>query len=50
MPPLSAHVLKAAYWTAARYGLDGQLVDLPGDRALRPAAELLHAPVGGAMP
>ena len=43
VPPLSAHVLKAAYWTAARYGLDGQLVDLPGDRALRPAAELLHA-------
>lgn len=43
VPPIAAHVLKAAYWTAARYGLDGQLVDLPGDRALRPAAELLHA-------
>lgn len=43
VPPIAAHVLKAAYWTAARYGLDGQLVDLPGDRVLRPAAELLHA-------
>ena len=37
VPPLAAHVLKAAYWTAARYGLDGERVDLPGDRALRPA-------------
>jgi carboxylate-amine ligase len=43
VPPIAAHVLKAAYWTAARYGLDGQLVDLPGDGVLRPAAELLHA-------
>ena len=43
VPSIAAHVLKAAYWTAARYGLDGQLVDLPGDHALRPAAELLHA-------
>ena len=43
VPPIAAHVLKAAYWTSARYGLDGRLVDLPGDRALRPAAELLHA-------
>ncbi|MCV7419205.1 glutamate--cysteine ligase [Mycobacterium yunnanensis] len=41
-PPIAPHVLKAAYWTAARYGLEGQLVDLPGDGALRPAADLLH--------
>ncbi|KAA0096779.1 YbdK family carboxylate-amine ligase [Mycolicibacterium sp. P1-18] len=43
VPPIAAHVLKAAYWTAARYGVEGQLVDLPGDRTLRPAADLLHA-------
>ena len=40
--PIAPHVLKAAYWTAARRGLEGQLVDLPGDGALRPAADLVH--------
>lgn len=43
VPNPSAHILKAAYWTAARYGLEGELVDLAGDHALRPAPVLLHA-------
>jgi carboxylate-amine ligase len=42
-PASAAHVLKAAYWTAARHGLEGDLVDLANDRALRPAPALLSA-------
>ncbi|MEU0494794.1 glutamate--cysteine ligase [Mycobacterium sp. NPDC006124] len=49
-PPIAAHVLKAAYWAAARYGLEGQLVDLPGDGARRPAADLLHGLVEHVLP
>ena len=32
--PIAAHALRAAYWKAARYGLDGQAVDLT--EAMRP--------------
>ena len=28
IPPLTPHVLRAAYWKAARYGLDGEALDL----------------------
>ncbi|GII01879.1 carboxylate-amine ligase [Planobispora takensis] len=41
-PPLPAERLRAAYWRAARDGLDGHGVD-PGTGRLRPAGELLEA-------
>lgn len=43
IPPLTPHALRAAYWKAAREGLDGELIDLGGSRALRPAPVLLDA-------
>ena len=42
-PSISPQALSAAYWKAARYGLEGELVDLTDGHALRPAAELLDA-------
>jgi carboxylate-amine ligase len=49
-PALAAHVLKAAYWTASRYGLEGELVDLADDHALRPAPVLLRALIDRLQP
>jgi carboxylate-amine ligase len=39
--PLTPHALKAAYWTAARDGLDGRTIDLADTHAPLPAARLL---------
>jgi carboxylate-amine ligase len=39
--PLTPYALKAAYWTAARDGLDGRGVDLADSHAPLPAARLL---------
>jgi carboxylate-amine ligase len=39
--PLTSHALKAAYWKAARDGLDGRTVDLADTHAPLPAARLL---------
>jgi carboxylate-amine ligase len=49
-PPLSAHALRAAYWKAARYGLEGELIDLTDGHALRPAPVLLDALVDRVKP
>ncbi|MBC7639763.1 MAG: glutamate--cysteine ligase [Rhodoferax sp.] len=43
------HALRAAMWRAARYGLDGELVD-PHLRGTRPAAAVLGALVDAARP
>jgi carboxylate-amine ligase len=50
VPSVTAHALKAAYWKAARYGLDGELIDLTDDHALRPAPALLDALVDRVKP
>ena len=50
IPPLTPHALKAAYWTAARYGLDGGLVDLADTHAVVPAPVLLDALVDRLTP
>lgn len=42
-PPLTAHALRAAYWKAARDGLDGDGVDLADTHAAIPAVRLLEA-------
>ncbi len=39
---LRPELLKAARWRAARFGLDGDLIDLAG-RTTAPAAEMIHA-------
>jgi carboxylate-amine ligase len=39
--PLTSHALKAAYWKAARDGLDGRAIDLADTHAPVPAARLL---------
>jgi len=49
IPPLSPHALKAAYWRAARYGLDGELIDLDS-HALQPAPVQLEAFVDRVKP
>lgn len=43
IPPVTAHALRAAYWKAARDGLDGDGVDLADTHAVIPAARLLNA-------
>jgi carboxylate-amine ligase len=43
IPPLTPHALKAAYWKAAREGLQGELIDLGDSHARRPAPALLDA-------
>lgn len=48
--PVASHVLHAAYWTAARYGLEGRLVDLADSHALVPAPDLLDALVDRLRP
>jgi carboxylate-amine ligase len=50
IPPIGPHALKAAYWTAARYGLDGDLVDLADAHEVAPAAALLDALVDRVTP
>lgn len=50
LPPLTPHALKAAYWKAARYGLEGELVDLTDSHALAPAPVLLDAFVDRVTP
>lgn len=41
-PAARPELLRAAHWRAARYGLDADLIDLAGERAV-PAAELVEA-------
>ena len=41
VPTLTPHALKAAYWRAARDGLQGHLIDLAVTHALRPAPDVL---------
>jgi carboxylate-amine ligase len=43
LPALTPQALKAAYWKAAREGLQGELMDLADGHALKPAATLLDA-------
>ncbi|MEO7746122.1 MAG: glutamate--cysteine ligase [Actinomycetota bacterium] len=47
--PVPQHALRAAMWRAARYGLDGELVD-PRLGGTRPAAAVLAALVDAARP
>lgn len=42
LPPLSPHALRAAYWKAAREGLQGDLIDLVDSDVLKPAPVLLN--------
>ena len=39
--PLGPQALRAAYWKSARYGLDGDAIDLTGSHASVPAVDLL---------
>jgi len=48
-PELPGEVLRAAYWRAARDGLEGELLDVPTGR-LRPARELLTETVAAVSP
>jgi glutamate---cysteine ligase / carboxylate-amine ligase len=41
LAPLAPHALRAAYWKAARYGLDGEGIDLTDSHASMPAVDLL---------
>ena len=41
LAPLTTHALRAAYWKSARYGLDGDAIDLTGSHAPVPAVDLL---------
>ncbi len=41
LAPLAPHALRAAYWTAAREGLDGNAIDLTESHASVPAIDLL---------
>jgi carboxylate-amine ligase len=50
IPFVPPHVLKSAYWTAARYGLEGELIDLADGYQLRPAPVLLDALVERVTP
>jgi len=49
-PPLSPHALKAAYWKAARDGLDGDAVDLLESHERVPALALLNRLVDHVRP
>jgi carboxylate-amine ligase len=49
-PPLTAHALRAAYWKAARDGIDGGGVDLADTHAVRPVSRLLGAFVDRVSP
>lgn len=50
IPLLTSHALKAAYWKAARDGLDGHAVDLADTHAPIPAARLLSNLVDRVQP
>ena len=50
LAPLAPHALRAAYWKSARYGLDGDAIDLTGSHASVPAVELLHGLVDRIRP
>lgn len=50
IPPLNPHALKAAYWKAARDGLDGNVIDLGYGHAVAPAATLLDGLVDRVSP
>jgi carboxylate-amine ligase len=41
VPPVSSEMLRVAHWRAARYGLDGDLLDVTTNHLL-PAHELIH--------
>lgn len=42
LPPPRPELLRAAHWRAARYGLEGELIDVAAGRAV-PAAELVQS-------
>jgi glutamate---cysteine ligase / carboxylate-amine ligase len=50
LAPLAAHALRAAYWKSARYGLDGEAIDLTESHASVPALELLNGFVDRVRP
>ncbi len=50
LAPLSPSALSAAYWKSARYGLDGDAVDLTESHASMPAVDLLNRLVGHVRP
>ena len=51
VPDIRAHELAAAYWSSARYGLDGAAVDPFGDSPrTAPAIDVLHALVERVSP
>jgi glutamate---cysteine ligase / carboxylate-amine ligase len=50
IPDLTPHALTAAYWKAAREGLQGELMDLADGQALKPAVTLLDAMVERVRP
>ena len=50
LAPLAPHALRAAYWKSARYGLDGQAIDLTESHASVPAVTLLNGLVDQVRP
>jgi carboxylate-amine ligase len=50
LAPLSPSALRAAYWKSARYGLDGDAVDLTESHASMPAVDLLNRLVDHVRP
>jgi carboxylate-amine ligase len=48
--PLGPQALQAAYWKSARYGLDGDAIDLTGSHASVPAVDLLDGLVDHVRP
>jgi carboxylate-amine ligase len=50
MPPLTPHALKTAYWKSARYGLDGEAIDLLESHDSVPARILLGRMVENVRP
>ena len=50
LAPLAPHALRAAYWKSARYGLDGDAIDLTESHASVPAVDLLDGLVDRIRP
>jgi glutamate---cysteine ligase / carboxylate-amine ligase len=50
LAPLSPYALRAAYWKAARDGLDGHAIDLTESHAASPTVDLLNGLVGQIRP
>lgn len=48
--PLAPHALRAAYWTSARNGLDGDAIDLTDSHGSAPAVQLLDRLVDHVRP